>query len=161
MPDCRRQVPASVETWVSLPVLCWLPEWADRFKRPAVRLTRALYGHPEAGDAGARHCGGDMKSLGFEAVESFPSLYWHATTLVLVAAYVDDIIASGPAKALKQFWKDLQELVTLDEITAPGRYLGRDHKIEKVPGRYRVMISMLEYAKSVVDLTIRYLASRH
>ena len=141
-----------VETWVILPVLCWLPEWADRFKRPAVRLIRALYGHPEAGDAWARHFARNMKSLGFEAVESFPSLYWHASTLVLVAAYVDDIIAAGPVKAMEQFWKDLQELVQLDEITVPGRYLGRDHKIEKVPGGYRMMISMLDYAKSAVDL---------
>ena len=45
---------------------------------------------------------------------------------VLTAAYVDDIIASGPKEAIEKFWASLTSHVTVGEITVPGRFLGRD-----------------------------------
>jgi len=147
--DCKKAylqaiLRSPIATWVVLPFLCWLPGWEHKFKRPCVRLRRALYGHPEAGDDWFAHLSEVLESkMGFKPVEGMPSLWWNPTTRVLTAAYVDDIMASGPAKACEEFWKVLRSHVTIDEVTTPGRFLGRDHSISK-DGR-EVFLSMKEY----------------
>jgi len=35
-------------TWVELAKELWPPEWKNKYKRPVVRLTKSLYGHPES-----------------------------------------------------------------------------------------------------------------
>ena len=52
------------ETWVNLPSYDECPEafppwWKDAvkgFRRPVVRLDKALYGHPKAGEYWEKHC---------------------------------------------------------------------------------------------------------
>ena len=104
-----------IATWVVLPFLCWLPGWEYKFKRPCVRLRRALYGHPEAGDDWFAHLSEVLESkMGFKLVEGMPSMWWNPTTRVLTAAYVDEIMASGPAKACEEFWKVLRSHICDD-----------------------------------------------
>ena len=162
--DCKKAylqaiLRSPIATWVVLPFLCWLPGWEHKFKRPCVRLRRALYGHPEAGDDWFAHLSEVLESkMGFKPVEGMPSLWWNPTTRVLTAAYVDDIMASGPAKACEEFWKVLRSHVTIDEVTTPGRFLGRDHSISK-DGR-EVFLSMKEYCLSAVDLYLKLVGDR-
>ena len=56
-------------TWVLLPESCWLPEWVGKFWKPAVRLLRPLYGHPDAGDDWFHYLSDVMKELGFATPE--------------------------------------------------------------------------------------------
>ena len=72
--DCKKAylqalLRTPIATWVVLPLLCWLPGWEKHFKRPAVRLRRALNGHPEAGDDWFQHLSQILESkMGFTAV---------------------------------------------------------------------------------------------
>ena len=130
-------------TWVVLPKLCWLSGWEKTFKFPTVRLQRALYGHPEAGDYWFEHLNDILTSrMKFDAVENFPSLWFSTTSKVLVAAYVDDIICAGNGAAVGEFWKVLQKHVNVDGVTVPGRYLGRDHAISEVMNGKDAFLSM-------------------
>ena len=38
------------------------------YRRPCVRLVRALYGHPDAGGMWERHCEAHLKKVGFVAI---------------------------------------------------------------------------------------------
>ena len=44
-----------VPTFVKLPRACWPSSWHQRFRDPVVRLLRALYGHPLAGEMWHQH----------------------------------------------------------------------------------------------------------
>ena len=154
--DCKKAylqalLRSPIATWVILPFLCWLPKWKNTYKRPCVRLRRALYGHPEAGDDWFQHLSEVMETkMGFKPIEGMPSLWWDPKSRVLTAAYVDDIIASGPKEAIEKFWASLTSHVTVGEITVPGRFLGRDHTISH-DGK-SVFMSMKEYCISAVDM---------
>ena len=98
-----------VPTWVVLPPPpCWLDGWNARCSLPCVRLLKALYGHPESGDDWHDFFKEILeKYLHAYGLELHPSLWWIESERVLIATYVDDIIASGPTKALDRFWKAL------------------------------------------------------
>ena len=143
-------------TWVVLPKLCWLSGWEKTFRFPTVRLQRALYGHPEAGDYWFEHLNDILTSkMTFDAVENFPSLWFNSTSKVLVAAYVDDIICAGNGAAVGEFWKVLQKHVNVDGVTVPGRYLGRDHAISEVVNGKDAFLSMKDYCVSAVELYLQ------
>lgn len=126
-------------------------KWKNTYKRPCVRLRRALYGHPEAGDDWFQHLSEVMETkMGFKPIEGMPSLWWDPKSRVLTAGYVDDIIASGPKEAIEKFWASLTSHVTVGEITVPGRFLGRDHTISH-DGK-SVFMSMKEYCISALDM---------
>ncbi len=55
-------------TWVALPDDRWLKQWAKQFRKPAVRLAQALYGHADAGGFWEEHCEGKPVSVGFERI---------------------------------------------------------------------------------------------
>ena len=67
--------------WIELPAEA-VPEddedgW-NQFKRPVVRLVKALYGHPDAGTFWEQHCDESVRSMGFQPVgEEWPSVYTH------------------------------------------------------------------------------------
>ena len=144
-------------TWVILPRLYWLPGWEKRFRRPAVRRRKALYGHPEAGDDWFHHLSQIMtKELGFRTVESFPSLWWNPVTRVLTAAYVDDVICAGPRTAV---WSKLRSRVEVDGVTVPGRYLGRNHVISEITEGKGLFLSVEKYCESAVELYHQALGS--
>ena len=53
-------------TWVLLPEDQWPQEWKDAgYRRPVIRLTRALYGHPDSGTMWESHCNTSLKKVGF------------------------------------------------------------------------------------------------
>ena len=46
-----------VETFVRIPREFWPQEWVDQGLRdPVIKLTKALYGHPDSGGLWERHC---------------------------------------------------------------------------------------------------------
>ena len=148
-------------TRVILPRLCWLPGWEKRFRRLAVRLQKALYGHPEAGDDWFHHLSQIMtKELGFRTVESFPSLWWNPVTRVLTAAYVDDVICAGPRTAVDEFWSKLRSRVEVDGVTVPGRYLGRNHAISEITEGKGLFLPMENYCESAVELYLQAVGSK-
>ena len=72
------QAPLSgVACWVELPDEAWPPQIERRkYRRPVVRLLRALYGHPDAGTMWEKHCDTAVKKLGFVPIgPNWPSMY--------------------------------------------------------------------------------------
>ena len=121
---------AEVPTWVIIPKLIWHDSWFKRFKKVACPLLRAMYGHTTAGDDWYEYFDGVLVgTMRGTRMNEFPSVWYFPQWKVLVAAYVDDVIASGPQKGVNWFWSQVRNHITFDEITTPGRYLGRDHFI--------------------------------
>ena len=149
----------TIPTWVVLPPLCWLPSWLKKYKRPTVRLLRPLYGHPEAGDDWFDYFSDTAKGMGLKTIEGFPSLWWDATTRVLVAAYVDDIVCAGGAKEVELFWVSLKKKIEIDGVEVPGRYLGRDHDIRSIENGKTMFMSMEKYCRSAVDLYLQHVGA--
>ena len=61
--------------WVELPTDAWPPEmqyW--KFRRPVVRLDKALYGHPDSGTMWEQHCDKKVQEIGFKLVNR--QSYW-------------------------------------------------------------------------------------
>ena len=117
-----------VKTFVINPRIIWHDHWKPKFKRVAAQLQMALYGHPESGDDWSLMLG-EVVTKELQGIKIDASLWWIPALEVMVGAYVDDILASGPKQALVQFWSAFQAFIKLDEIQTPGRYLGRDHLI--------------------------------
>ena len=70
----------------------------------AVRLRKALYGHPDAPAFWQAHLEGILTSLLMASVvEGFPSVFWISSLSVLVTIYVDDILAAGRPESLRNF----------------------------------------------------------
>ena len=79
----QADLPEDDITYVSLPREWWPEEHQWRFENgrtPYVRLRKAMYGHPKAGDLWADKLAGVLKEDGFTEVEGWPSMY--AKTLV-------------------------------------------------------------------------------
>ena len=85
-------------------------------------------------------------------IKEFPSVWWFGEWEVLVAAYVDDVFASGAVAGVNSFWKEVCEHITSNEITSPGRYLGRDHVIFDFGKGKTAFMSMADYAKSAYEM---------
>ena len=99
------------------------------------------------------------EEFGFQAVESFPSLWWNGATQVLTAAYVDDIVCSRPEKAVQDFYTKLRSNVQVDGLSIPGRYLGREHLISEIPGGKGRCLSLEKYCLSV-DLHLQAVGNK-
>ena len=67
--DCiRAYVQADMEgptTFVRLPRNMWPASWHGPFTDPVVRLKKALYGHPRAGDIWANKLAAELAKQGF------------------------------------------------------------------------------------------------
>ena len=112
-----------VPTYVILPRETWKPAWAGRFRRLAARLRRALYGHPTSGDDWSLYLDTVVvDELQGERVESWPSLWVIKSIDVLIAAYVDDLVVSGPDASVDLFWQMLEGHVQVESVEEPGRY---------------------------------------
>ena len=72
--------------WVELPTDAWPPEvqyW--KFRRPVVRLDKALYGHPDSGTMWEQHCDKRVQEIGFKPIgEEWPSMYFHGELKLLL-----------------------------------------------------------------------------
>ena len=138
-----------IPTFVILPREIWHASWFRKYRRVAAPLRKAMYGHPTSGDDWSEYFDETVVfKLQGSRIESFPSL-WHFPSLdVVVAAYVDDIVASGPTESVQAFWRELRKYITVDSVEVPGRYLGRDHLIFELHGFKKVFLSMADYAVS-------------
>ena len=123
---------------------------AGKFKRVAVRLRKALYGHPDAPAFWQVHLEGILTSmLMATVVEGFPSVFWIPALCVLVTVYVDDILAAGRPEALKEFWAQLAKHIEIEAQSDVDRFLGRYHRFLNSS---TVLLHMGEYAKQAIDL---------
>ena len=93
--------------WVELPEDAW-PDDIDfrKFRRPVVRLVKALYGHPDSGTMWEQHCDRKVRELDFVPVgEEWPSMYFHKKLQLLLVIYVDDLKLAGPEENLTKGWR--------------------------------------------------------
>ena len=140
-------------TFVELPKELWPEEWHGKYTRPAVKLQKSLYGHPESGAHWQNHLEIILKiKMGAEVMEGHQSTYFFPSTRLLLTAYVDDFLLSGPADAHDLFWSQLSEHVKLEEISGLGRFLGRYHEIQTIDNKKVFVFSMPDYVKSACEL---------
>ena len=85
-------------------------------------------------------------------IEQFPSVWWFKDWEVLVATYVDDVIAAGPEQGVAKFWETVRSHVSFDDVTVPGTYLGRDHLVVELNKGKKVFMSMPDYARSSYEM---------
>lgn len=110
--------------WVELPEDAW-PDNINfrKYRRPVVRLVKALYGHPDT--MWEQHCDRNVRALGFVPVgEEWPSMYFHLQIKLLLCVYVDDLKLAGPKDKLKQGWEMLRSRLKIEPETDLGLYLG-------------------------------------
>ena len=152
--DCRRAYLQALllsdsDTYVIIPPELWKKEWHGHFHRPCVKLEKALYGHPRAAAYWDLHLKQVLQGdLALELVEGFPSLYFQASTGLLVVVYVDDILVAGPEKHQAQFWDALKAKIELDEVEDLTQFLGRYHHVDKTS----CVLDMVDYCKEAVSL---------
>ena len=112
--------------WVELPEDAW-PDDIDfrKFRRPVVRLVKALYGHPDSGTMWEQHCDRKVRELDFVPVgEEWPSMYFHKKLQLLLVIYVDDLKLAGPEENLTKGWEMLRSKLNIEPETDLGLYLG-------------------------------------
>ena len=115
-----------VACWVELPDEAW-PPWINRksYRRPVVRLIKALYGHPDAGTMWEKHCDQAVTKLGFVPIgPNWPSMYYYSQLNLLLVVYVDDLKLAGPEVNLAKGWTMLRSLRNIEPETDLGMYLG-------------------------------------
>ena len=115
-----------VACWVELPDEEWSP-WINRkkYRRPVVRLIKALYGHPDAGTMWEKHCDEAVKKLGFVSIgPDWPSMCYYSKLNLLLVVYVDDFKMSGPEGNLAKRWSMLRSLLNIEPETDLGMRLG-------------------------------------
>ena len=119
-------VPTGPPCWVELPEDAW-PDDIDfrKFRRPVVRLVKALYGHPDSGTMWEQHCDRKVRELDFVPVgEEWPSMYFHKKLQLLLVIYVDDLKLAGPEENLTKGWEMLRSKLNIEPETDLGLYLG-------------------------------------
>ena len=159
------------ETWVLLPETQWKPEWkaavaAGTMVKPVVRLTRALYGHPDAGSMWERYCHKHLVTQGFVSLSDrgWPGCYHHPRLSLFLTVYVDDFKLAGPRVSLAAGWKLIREpsdstkgLKTEDPMNIHNQvYLGCRHlrEIRKLPNGKSIRLmtyDMSDFFDSCVD----------
>ena len=118
-------------TYVRIPKDLWPEGWDGKYEQPMCLLERALYGHPESGAHWEKHFTDIVKSLGGEAVQDHPSLFFFPVQKLLLTVYVDDLLLSGPAESHEEFWNEISKQVEIDEVGDLDRFLGRHHVFRK------------------------------
>ena len=67
---CIQAVLMRLPYWTELPKEAWHPSVAiSKYRRPACRLVKALYGHPDAGTIWEQYCPKEMQKMGIKSVE--------------------------------------------------------------------------------------------
>ena len=116
------------ETWVWLPPEAWPDEWHGKYRKPVVRLVKALYGHPDSGTFWERHCDTRLQSVGFKPIHetSWSLCYHHKELNLFLVVYVDDFKLSGPKDNLTKGWTLIREKakLSLEPEAAAHLYLG-------------------------------------
>ena len=144
-------------TWIALLPELWPEEWKNRgYRKPMVRLIKALYGHPESGAHWEKHfeeIPRDPKNC-FDAVsvEAHPTTYWIPKEKLLLTVYVDDLLLVGPKAAHAAFWDKLRDMVEIEEVAPITRILGRHHEVSRSESGGEVIYDMSDYTKQSVEM---------
>ncbi len=96
--------------YLVLPRSVWPPEWQS-MRAPCLRLRKAIYGLKRSGFDWAKHAEAVLAKRGWQKVEDVAdSLFVKGTgsKTLLMALYVDDVIASGPRVELKRALNELR-----------------------------------------------------
>ena len=112
--------------WVELPEDAW-PDDIDfrKFRRPVVRLVKALYGHPDSGTMREQHCDRNVEELNFVPVgEEWPSMYFHKELQLLLVIDIDDLKMAGPKQNLAKGWEMLRSKLNIEPETRFGFVFG-------------------------------------
>ncbi len=113
--------------WVVLPNECRPASWKS-FKKPVVRLRKALRGHPDSGTFWEQHCDEHARSVGFKPIgPEWPPACFNEAKRLLLVVYVDDFKLSGPKKHLASGWADLRKGLEIEEESPLGLCLGCAH----------------------------------
>ena len=143
-------------TFVRLPKEWW-PDSFKGFKDPVVRLHKALYGHPRAGDCWFEKLDQTLKDEGFSTVEGWPSVWIKGTGLQnveLIIAYVDDLLMLG-GKQLQNTISRLRRKIDMETPEPMSKYIGCNHRISTTgtgeDQLTQVSFDMREYFKSAVE----------
>ena len=141
------------ETWVVLPEELWLKHWSGGFRKPAVQLKKALYGHPQASAFWEQH----LRKILIEAmkmtpVDGHPSVYHHSDWQLLVEVYVDDLLCAGPPKFQDLFWDHLRQHVMLDDIEELSQFLGRNHHFNPEYTTCTLDMRVRDYCREAIDM---------
>ena len=96
----------NTETWIEIPRDQWPAAW-HKFRRPVVRLTRNLYGHPLAGLYWEKHCDRAIRRCGFEPIQGWECLYYNKELRAFLRVYLDDIKLAAPKHSLASIWEML------------------------------------------------------
>jgi hypothetical protein len=111
--------------WICLPRDRWPSGWGSKFRKPVVRLHRALYGHPDGGTVWERHRDQHVCSVGFQPLgPEWPSVYRRPKLNLLLAIYVDDFKLGGAKSDLAKGWSLLRKGLDTEPETPLGIYLG-------------------------------------
>ena len=134
----QASLPDDVVTYVYLPKEWWPDSWfynndrnKPKYKNPVVRLRKALYGHPRAGDLWADKLAGVLKEEGFEPVSGWPSMYIRlrrGEAPIVVDVYVDDLIMLGTCVALGAILHRIRKVIKMEDPHELGKYLGCYHR---------------------------------
>ena len=111
--------------WVCLPEEARPAHWKGKYRKPVVRLIRALYGHPDSGTMWEKHCDEAVRAAGFDPIGSeWPSVYFNRKTRHLLVIYVDDFKLAGPKDSMKAAWASLRVKLDIEPELPLGLYLG-------------------------------------
>ena len=151
-----------VDTFVRLPKDWWPPSWFKKdgtslYNKPYVRLVKALYGHPIAGECWHQKFASALNDLHFYEVEAWPSVFVNETDGLAVIIYVDDMVALGPPAKLETFFNRLAQQIKFDKPADLSKYLGVHHVFthDKAAGERAYDLSMADFIRSTVDVYVQ------
>ena len=124
------------DTWIELPPELRPKSWGGKYRRPMVKLIKALYGHPESGAHWENHLTSVLNKLGGKVIPEMPSAFYFKETGLLLTVYVDDFLLSGPEHAHAPFWAELEKHVEIEGVAGLERFLGRHHELMPLPKEF-------------------------
>ena len=126
-------------------------EWANRFYDPVVRIEKALYGLPRAGFDWYHYFEQILLSFSWTPVEGFDSVYTFGNCVL--AAYVDDIIITGPKAELRQRWSEIKSILKLKSNPEKLREFLGIKFIQNAISKYgrELITDQSDYCKMVVS----------
>ena len=129
------------DIWRHLPKEYHPPQW---MRKPVWRMQRAGYGHELSGHIFIMLLKQWLLKQGFRKLEGTASLY--ARGSILLAVYVDDLLAAGTRTDLDEFWSSLGEAFTFKAEPAEAtEFLGIDFSRTDTETHYENRLSMSAY----------------
>lgn len=117
---------------------------AKGMKHPMFEMKTCIYGHERSGKVFVEALIGLLVEHGFQRSDADPALLRRGRTLV--ACYVDDCVASGPALELACLWALIRERFTVGTFGPAERFLGMDIDLDIVEDMIRkTFIHMSDY----------------